>query len=179
MGLSMRGRKTLTAGLIATAICAAPTASFAYGPGGGEGPTPPGFGPTISACTAGTDGCTTSGTWHKCHLKVVVPPGAFAHQVSVVISKIKNTTANRHLAKGNHSVCAFGVGFFRDGKQVHIAKGRPSAKLDFTGDPIRTDESLYRLIPGGSVKKPATFTPGEATSTIRGTRELAIVRPTS
>jgi hypothetical protein len=175
----MRARKTFVAGVAAAAICAAPAASFAYGPGGGGNPTPPGFGGTISTTNVGPEGGSAVGTWHECKLKVVVPNGTFAHHVSVVISKIKNTTADNHLAKGEASVCAFGVGFFRDGMRIHVAKGRPSANLNFTGSPIAKTDHLYLLIPGGSVKKQATFSPGEATSTIRTTRELAIVRATS
>jgi hypothetical protein len=176
----MRARKTVIAGIAAGVLCAAPTASFAYGPGGGGGgPTAPGFGPTISSTIVTSAGGNATGAFNKCRLHVVVPPKTFARPVNVVISKITNISANKHLAKGNVSVCAFGVGFFREGKQIHVAPGRPSAHLHFTGSPIAKTDHLYLLVPGGSTAKKATFTDGSATSTLRKTRALAIVRSTS
>jgi hypothetical protein len=105
-----------------------------------------------------------------------VPDGTFARPVTVVISRIKNRAADTHLSRGNTSVCAFGVGFFRDGNLIHVAKGRPSVQLLFTGDPIQATDHLYVLIPGGSFQKPATFVTHQATSKLRKTRELAIVQ---
>ena len=93
-----------------------------------------------------------------------------------VISKITNEKANKHLSKGHSSVCAFGVGFFRDGHRVHVAHGRPSVKLLFTGDPISSADHLYVLIPGGATLKDATVTTHQVTSTLRRLRELDIVR---
>lgn len=175
----MRARKTLVAGLVAGAVCLTPAAGLAYGPGGGGNPTPPGFGPTISSGDCGSDGCSVSGDWNRCHLTVTVPAGTFAHVVSVVISKITNTDADKHL-KNSHSICAFGVGFFRDGQRIHVAKGRPSAKLLFTGDPIHPTDHLVILVPGdGATPKAAHFSDSKATSTLRTTRELAIVRANS
>jgi hypothetical protein len=181
MGYNMRGRKTFTVGLAAAAICAAPAASFAYGPGGGGGgPTAPGFGPTISSTIVDADGGNAAGVFHKCHLKVIVPPTTFAHPVNVVISRITNVSADKHLAKGEASVCAFGVGFFREGNEIHVAKGRPSVQLTITGDPVHASDHLFTLIQGGaSTHKRATFSAGAATSTLRTTRALAIVRSTS
>ena len=171
----MRVRQTVIAGLMTGALCTVPAASFAYGPGGGEGPTPPGFGPTLTVCNT-SDGGTCGGTWHGCHLKVTVPADSFAHKVTVVISKIKNTTANKHLSAGHSSVCAFGVAFFRDGHQVFVAKGRPSVNLTFTGDPIQASDHLYRLIPGGAALKNATVGLHSVTSTLRHILELAVVQ---
>ncbi len=177
----MRGRKTLVAGFAAAALCAAPAASFAYGPGGGGGgPTAPGFGATISSTIVDAAGGNAAGVFHKCHLKVVVPPTAFARPVNVVISRVTNVSADKHLAKGEASVCAFGVGFFREGNEIHVAKGRPSVQLTITGTPVHATDHLFRLIPGGaSTHKHATFSAGAVTSTLRTTRALAVVRSTS
>ena len=168
----MRVRQMVIAGLMTGALCTVPAASFAYGPGGGEGPTPPGFGPTLTACDSSDGSC--SGEFNKCHLKVIVPADSFAHKVTIVISKITNEKANKHLSKGHSSVCAFGVGFFRDGHRVHVAAGKPDVKLLFTGDPISAADHLYRLFPGGAALKTATVSTHQVVSTARHLLELDI-----
>jgi hypothetical protein len=154
----------------------APAASFAYGPGGGS-PTPPGFGTTDGACSAGPDACSVHSTQSHCKLKVSVPAGAFDVKTDVIISDITKDAADKHLNTNNiHTVCAFGVAFVRNGNLVHIKKHHPSAKLIFTGLPIKSTDSLRILIPGGGSKaKNATFSNSHAESTLRATQELAIV----
>jgi hypothetical protein len=168
----------IIAGLMTGALCTVPAASFAYGPGGGGNETPPGFGPTLAACTDNPgQGCSASGDWHKCHLKVTVPAQSFVRKVDVVISKIKNKAANKHLTAPHSSICAFGVGFFHNGQPVHVVPGGPAVKLLFTGDPIQADDLLFELIPGGSVQHNATVATHQITATTRHTLELAVVNP--
>jgi hypothetical protein len=171
----MQVRKTLIAGLVMGAVCAAPATSFAYGPGGGGGPTPPGFGPTLTSSDVGPDGGGTNGSADGCNLKVSVPKGTFKIKTTVVISHIKNAVADGHLGPSSHSVCAFGVALFRNGHQVHVARGHLSLNLLFSGDPIQSADKLFVLIQGGSHKKPATFETHQATSKLRSTLEMAIV----
>jgi hypothetical protein len=177
----MRARKTFVAGLVTSAVLAMPAAGMAYGPGGGGNPSPPGFGSTITSVDCTSTGCHAAGVWHKCHLKVTVPARTFAHHVTVVISKIKNSAANQHFPGGHRvSVCAFGVGFFRNGMRIHVAEGRPSVNLLFTGDPIKSSDHLVILVVGDGFRhKHAAFSDGQATSTLRATRELAITRAVS
>lgn len=171
----MKARRTIAVGLMAGALCVVPAASsLAYGPSE-PGPTPPGFGPTLTACdTDGGGSCT--GNWENCHIKVVVPANSFAHKVTVVISKIKNSSADKHLSKGHSSVCAFGVGFFRNGHQVHIAPGKPPAKLTITGDVIQASDQLFVLIPGGAHVKDAKVSRHLVVSTQQHLLELAVVQ---
>ncbi|HEX3708079.1 MAG TPA: hypothetical protein VHV76_15745, partial [Mycobacteriales bacterium] len=130
----MRARSAVVAGLASAAVLVAPAASFAYGPGGGGSVTPPGFGPTITACSAGPGACTLHAESAKCHLTVTVPRGTFAKKTDIVISRISNASANKHLNTAKrHSVCAFGVGVFRNNKRVDVASGKPAIVLHFTG----------------------------------------------
>jgi hypothetical protein len=174
----MRGRTALVAGVASALILGAPAASFGYGPGGGGGNGgPPGFGETLTSDNIGTNGGKLAADVRKCHLKVTVPEGAFKKKTNVVITRISRHSANKHLGAKKRTVCAFGVGFFRHGDQVKIKHGRPAAMLDFLGDPIKSDQELRRLIPNdGSKHKNADFAAGHASSKLRATSELAIVR---
>jgi hypothetical protein len=177
----MRARTAVVAGLSTAILLVAPAASFAYGPGGGGTVIPPGFGPTITACSAGPGACTLHAESTRCHLRVTVPRGTFAKKTDIVISRISNASANTHLNTAKrHSVCAFGVGVFRNGARVHVASGKPPIQLNFTGGTIKSSDHLRILVPsGGSKAKNATFSAGAATSTLLSTHELAIVRHSS
>ena len=112
---------------------------------------------------------------------MTVPAGSLDKKTNVVISRISKASADSHLNTAKkHTVCAFGVGLFRNGSRVHVAKGDPALQLAFTGIPIKATDHLRILIPSdGSKHKNATFADHAASSTLRFTHELAIVRHTS
>jgi hypothetical protein len=109
---------------------------------------------------------------------VQVANNTFGSATTVVVTRISNPLSNQFLVKPR-TVCAFGIALYRGGHLVTIGKGHPGLRIRITG-PIQPRDALRLLLPPfRSTPKPATFGPGQAFTTLRTTRRLAIVHPIS
>ncbi|HEX3900825.1 MAG TPA: Ig-like domain-containing protein [Mycobacteriales bacterium] len=151
------------------------------GPGAGSGhkpPLPPNFGTVVTSKSVSHRAATLSVTSGGCRATVQVANNTFGSATTVVVTRISNPLSNQFLVKPR-TVCAFGIALYRGGHLVTIGKGHPGLRIRITG-PIQPRDALRLLLPPfRSTPKPATFGPGQAFTTLRTTRRLAIVHPIS